>query len=215
MTIPKSEREYRDMVLRIVEDEEEKRVTGYASTFDQPYVLWDDGEVRILEEVAPDAFDEADMGDVIMQYNHEGRVFARVSNGTLTVTPDEHGLLVDADLGGTELGRQLYEEIRGGYTDKMSFGFTVTGEDLIREEEKGEKPIVVTRRITRIGKVYDVSAVSLPANNATCISARTKDVCDGVIAEIAEECREREAAEHKEELRAQLAQLLEEVKNHE
>ena len=211
MTIPKSEREYRDMVLRIVEDEEEKRVTGYASTFDQPYVLWDDGEVRILEEVAPDAFDEADMGDVIMQYNHEGRVFARVSNGTLTVTPDEHGLLVDADLGGTELGRQLYEEIRGGYTDKMSFGFTVTGEDLIREEEKGEKPIVVTRRITRIGKLYDVSAVSLPANPNTAITARTKEYCDGVIAALAEECRRKEAEEHKAQQRAELAQLLQEV----
>ena len=215
MTIPKTEREYRDMVLRIVEEDEEKRVTGYASTFNEPYVLWDDGEVRILEEVAPDAFDEADMADVIMQYNHEGRVFARVSNGTLTVTPDEHGLLVDADLGGTELGRQLYEEIRGGYTDKMSFGFTVTGEEKLRQEETGEKPVVVTRRITKIGKLYDVSAVSLPANPNTAISARTKEFCDGVIAELAEECREAEAAKHKEELRAQLAQLLEEVKNHE
>ena len=215
MTIPKTEREYRDMMLRVVDDEEEKKVTGYATTFNQRYLLWQDDEVRIFEEVSPDAFAETDLSDVIMQYNHEGRVFARVSNGTLTVTPDEHGLLVDADLGGTELGRQLYEEIRGGYTDKMSFGFTVTGEDLLRQEETGEKPIIVTRRITKIGKLYDVSAVSLPANPNTAISARTKEFCDGVIAELAEECREAEAAAHKEELRAQLAQLLEEVKNHE
>lgn len=212
MTIPKTDREYRDMVLRIVEDEEEKKVTGYATTFDEPYLLWQDDEVRIFEEVDPAAFADTDMSDVIMQYNHEGRVFARVSNGTLTVTPDEHGLLVDADLGGTTLGRQLYEEIRGGYTDKMSFGFTVTGEEVLRAEEEG-KPITVTRRITKIGKLYDVSAVSLPANPGTAISARTKEFCDGVIAQLAEECREAEAAKHREELRAQLAQLLRRTKD--
>lgn len=213
MTIPKTEREYRDMVLRIVEDEEEKKVTGYATTFDEPYLLWEDEEVRIYEEVDPHAFDETDMSDVIMQYNHEGRVFARVSNGTLTVTPDEHGLLIDADLGGTTLGRQLYEEIRGGYTDKMSFGFKVTGEaPPLREDIEGE-PIKVTRRITKIGKLYDVSAVSLPANPGTAISARTKEFCDGVIAKLAEECREAEAAKHREELRAQLAQLLRRTKD--
>jgi HK97 family phage prohead protease len=213
MTIPKTDREYRDMMLRIVEDEEEKKVTGYATTFNQRYLLWQDDEVRIFEEVSPDAFAETDLSDVIMQYNHEGRVFARVSNGTLTVTPDEHGLLIDADLGGTTLGRQLYEEIRGGYTDKMSFGFTVTGEEQLREDVEGE-PITVTRRITRIGKLYDVSAVSLPANPNTEITARTKEYCDGVIATLAEECRRKEAEDHKAQQRAQLAQLLQEVKNH-
>ncbi len=213
MTIPKTEREYRDMMLRVVDDEEEKKVTGYATTFNQRYLLWQDDEVRIFEEVDPAAFAETDLSDVIMQYNHEGRVFARVSNGTLTVTPDEHGLLIDADLGGTTLGRQLYEEIRGGYTDKMSFGFTVTGEEQLREDVEGE-PITVTRRITRIGKLYDVSAVSLPANPNTEITARTKEYCDGVIAALAEECRRKEAEDHKAQQRAQLAQLLQEVKNH-
>ena len=58
---------------------------------------------------------------VVMQYDHEGRVFARLSNGTLQLESDEHGLKVRADLSGTELGRNLYEEIKGGYTTKMSF----------------------------------------------------------------------------------------------
>ena len=214
MTIPKTDREYRDMVLRIVEGTEEKRVTGYATTFDEPYLLWEDEDVRIFEEVDPHAFDETDMSDVIMQYDHRGRVFARVSNGTLTVAPDDHGLLTEADLGGTTLGGQVYEEIRGGYTNKMSFGFTVTGEEVLRSEEEGQK-ITVTRRITKIGKLYDVSAVSLPANPGTAISARTKEWCDGVIAQLAEECRESEAARHREEQRAQLAALLKEVKAHE
>ena len=85
---------------------------------------------------------------------------------------------MDADLGGTEIGRQLYEEIKGGYTDKMSFGFTVA-EDRIEEFDEGNKRIYL-RTIVRVGKLYDVSAVSIPANDGTEISARA--FCDGVIA---------------------------------
>jgi hypothetical protein len=123
------------------------------------------------------------MADVIMQYDHEGRVFARKSNGTLEVAPDEKGLHIRADLGGTELGRQLYEEIRGGYTNKMSFGFTVSKQE--RTEEQVEAKTIVHRKITGIKKLYDVSAVSLPANDATEISAR--NFSEGVIAEIEKE----------------------------
>ena len=132
----KSEREYRDMTMEIrsaeneeVEQEDSKIVRGYASTFNDPYTLYEDDEWRFVEVVDARAFDNTDMSDVIMQYDHEGRVFARMSNNTLTVVPDEKGLLIEANLGGTELGRQLFEEIEGGYTNKMSFGFSVDGEE--------------------------------------------------------------------------------------
>ena len=171
--------------------EDEMIVEGYATTFNEPYELWRTDGYTVFEQVAPEAFSEADMTDVIMQYDHEGRVFARSSNGTLTVTPDQHGLKIRADLSGTEIGRQLYEEIRGGYTDKMSFGFTVDQDERLITEEDGETTVL--RTITRIGKLYDVSAVSLPANNATEISARSYS--DGVIAELTEERRQREERE--------------------
>ena len=123
-------REYRNMVLEIVkrDDAEEMRVAGYASTFNEPYTLYEDGDLIYREQVDARAFDETDMSDVIMQYDHEGRVFARISNNTLTVSPDEKGLYIEADLGGTELGRELYEEIRGGYTTKT----LVTGDTFCR-----------------------------------------------------------------------------------
>lgn len=181
-----SEREYRDFILAVVPTEEgasEERqiVKGYASTFNQPYTLWEDDEFVIQEQVDSKAFDEADLSDVIFQYNHEGRVFARNSNGTLTVGPDEVGLGIEADLGGTDIGRQLFQEIKGGYTTKMSYGYTVNGsswED--RKLEDGRT--LELRTITSVGKVYDVSAVSIPANNATSISVR--NLSDGVIAEV-------------------------------
>ena len=191
----KSDREYRDMTMevRTLETEEapDERmiVTGYASTFDQPYTLFENDDWRFNEVVDAKAFDKTDMSDVIMQYDHEGRVFARMSNNTLTVTPDEKGLLIEADLGGTELGRQLFEEIRGGYTNKMSFGFTVDGEDILDTKDTDGKALTV-RTITSVRKLYDVSAVSLPANDATSISVR--NLTDGEIERIQAERLEAE-----------------------
>lgn len=180
----KDNREYRAMTMRVQqrEDGEEdgrKIVEGYASTFNDPYLLWEDRDGwQLWEQVDPAAFDGCDMTDVIMQYDHEGRVFARIRNNTLSVSPDDKGLFITADLGGTEIGRNLYEEIAGGYTDRMSFGFTVTKDK--REETTDEDgKVVVMRTILKVGKLYDVSAVSLPANPGTSIySARG---IDGVI----------------------------------
>lgn len=174
-------REYRNMVMEIEEREDEQMVVkGYASTFNEPYTLYQDEGYTFREEVSERAFDSTDMSDVIMQYDHQGRVFARKSNNTLMVTPDEKGLYIEADLGGTELGRQLYEEIRGGYTNKMSFGFTVSGDEMVTNDTGGH--VDVLRIITDIGKLYDVSAVSIPANDSTSISIRS--LTDGVICEI-------------------------------
>lgn len=194
----KSDREYRDMTMEVRTAEtdeapdERKMVTGYASTFNEPYTLYEDEGWRFNEVVDARAFDNTDMSDVIMQYDHEGRVFARMSNNTLTVIPDEKGLLIQADLGGTELGRQLFEEIRGGYTNKMSFGFTVDGEDYLDTKDVDGKALTV-RTITSVRKLYDVSAVSLPANDATSISVR--NLTDGEIERIQAERLEAEKLE--------------------
>lgn len=184
----KTDREYRNFTfeIRANEPEEERMIVrGYASTFNEPYELYNDGSYIFREQVDPAAFEEADLSDVILQYNHEGRVFARTSNGTLQVSTDDKGLYVEADLGGTELGRQLYEEIKGGYTTKMSFGFVVTEDKREDTENREDNTYSVLRTITKIGKVYDVSAVSIPANDGTSISSRT--LVDGVIKEIEEE----------------------------
>ena len=191
----KNEREYRSMTLAVeerAEDSEEMRVSGYASTFEEPYLLYSDDEVEVWEKVDRAAFDETDMEDVILQYDHQGRVFARVRNNTLTVRPDDHGLFTSADLSGTDIGRELYQEIAGGYTDRMSFGFTVS-EDKRETTEREDGKTIMERTILKVGKLYDVSAVSLPANPGTVIAAR---FLDGAIEEIkAERLAARELAE--------------------
>ena len=192
----KSDREYRNMIMEVRTAEEPAQdeqmiVRGYASTFNEPYTLYENDTWRLDEVVDANAFQNTDMTDVIMQYDHEGRVFARISNNTLKVTPDERGLLIEADLGGTELGRQLYEEIRGGYTNKMSFGFTVDDDEVLDRKEDGKD--LTVRTIKSVRKLYDVSAVSLPANDATSISVRK--LTDGEIDRIR---AERLAAEEME-----------------
>ena len=194
-------REFRDMEVRALEDGDPESyvVEGYASTFNQPYLLYSEPGYRVDEQIDARAFDECDMSDVILQYNHEGRVFARTSNGTLNISTDEHGLKIRALLGGTEIGRQLYQEIRGGYTTKMSFGFKVGEDKRDVKEDKETHDVEIMRTITKVAKLFDVSAVSLPANPATTIAARTYG--EGVIAEAKAE-RQRAAEETEAKLKA-------------
>lgn len=205
----KTDREYRNLAEVLAPSEDEKLVRGYATTFEEPYLLYSDGSYELWEVVDRHAFDKTDVSDVIMQYDHEGRVFARTKNGTLTLAADDHGLLIEANLGGTAIGRELYEEIKGGYTNKMSFGFTVRGDDWDRKMENGIE--ISTRRITEIGKLYDVSAVSIPANDATEISARS--LADGEIARLTAERLEREKKEALEQKRTALRNRIKENSN--
>lgn len=194
----KSDREYRVVMLpdiqfrTIKRDDEEAndyRVEGYATTFDDPYVLYEFDGVKYMEQIDKNALTGADLSDVIMLYNHTGMVYARLSNGTLTIQPNEKGLYIQADLSSTQESRQMWEAINAGLVTQMSWAFTV------EEESYNEK--THTRTILKVRKVYDVSAVSLPANPNTDISARS--YWEGVIAE--QRRRERERAEKVQRIR--------------
>lgn len=202
-------RQYRNIDVsnferRADDDKGEKIVEGYATTFNRPYQVWSYDGYTVMEQIDARAFDDCDMSDVIMQYDHEGRVFARISNETLSLNADDVGLKIRANLGGTEIGRELFEEIQGGYTTKMSFGFKV-GEDKREVTENHEdNTVTVLRTITKISKLYDVSAVSLPANDATSISARS--YFDGLVEELKSE---RLAHDKRERQKKQIKILLE------
>lgn len=198
-------REYRALTMNAINDDE-FIVEGYATTFEEPYHLYsyldENGkEIEVKEMVDKNAFANCDMTDVIFQYDHEGRVYARLSNNTMGLEADEHGLKTRAYLGGTNIGRNLYEEIKGGYTNKMSFGFIVNKAKMVRNSEGG-----YTRIIQEIKKLFDVSAVSYPQNEFTEISARKH--CEGEIAAYETERLEAEKREHqKEELMNRLRGL--------
>ena len=158
---------------------------GYATTFNQPYLLYDFGDYKVYEQIDSRAFDDCDMSDVIMQYDHRGRVFARTSNKTLELNPDNIGLyfrqICPVRPSAISCTRKSMVAIR----QKMSFGFVVGEQKSEYVEDKEHNTVTVTRTITKIRKLYDVSAVSIPANDATQISARS--ISDGLIREIAAE----------------------------
>lgn len=164
---------------------------GYALTFDQPYELCD----GMSEVIDRHALDGADLSDVIMQYDHQGAVLARMRNQTLALMADEHGLYVRADVSKSPRGRDLYEEVSNGLVDRMSFGFTVA------EGGWDYDPATRTSTIRSISKVFDVSAVSIPANPNTEISARS--YLNGVI-----EAEGQELSRRRKEARERLALTL-------
>ena len=157
----------------------ERYVDGYAAKYEK-YLLWDDGDWgKTYERFDPGCFKNTDMSDVIMQFDHAGRVFARITNGTLLVEADDTGLFMAADLDKTELARGLYDDIDAKMITKMSWRFKVGKYHIEYDETTGERTIVHTE----IPKIYDVSAVSIPANDNTEINAR--DFVHGVMDEIA------------------------------
>ncbi len=141
------------------------RVRGTAVVFNVPTCLYEIDGVKYYEVIDRHAFDGCDLSDVIFNYNHCGKVLARLRNKTLSLSLTDTGLDMGADLSGTAAGRDLYEEIRGGYVDKMSFSFVVLASEY--------NTATHTRTITKIRKLYDVSAVDIPAYDDTCISARS------------------------------------------
>lgn len=144
-------------------------VEGYATTFEDPYILFEDYDGwKYVEIIDRHALDECDMSDVIFQYDHEGRVYARNTNNTLYFEPNEHGLFIAADLSKTSLARQMYEDIAVGNVTRMSWAF-IPSEEVYTEDMENK---VFTTRITRVKKMFDVSAVSYPADPNTEISAR-------------------------------------------
>ena len=141
-------------------------VEGYATTFGK-YLLYEYDGYKIYEEIMPNAFDNADMSDIVMQYNHKGRVIARTSNKTLGVEVDSQGLFMYADLSKSNRGIELYNDIKEGLITKMSWAFTVDDLDFLELSEYER-----LYQIKRIKRIYDVSAVSMPANDNTNIQAR-------------------------------------------
>ena len=194
------DREYRSMDMTILEGEEKKyMVEGYASTF-LPYVLFNEDGVDYSERIDRHAFDEADLSDVVFRIDHEGPVYARTSAGTVRLDIDDHGLHNINDLSRTQRSRDVFEDIAVGNYPKMSFAFRVApGGDHYEPETH-------TRVIDRIAKVFDISAVSFPANPTTNLSVSKRDWFDGVIER---ERAERLAAEERQATINRILSLME------
>lgn len=129
-------RQYRQMNTLEIRSEAQEvdspfLVEGYAMKFD-PYPLYEDIDGHtVYEEFRKEAFENADLSDVIFQYDHQGKVLARISNDTLKVSFDEIGMKVSADLSKSQASRELFNEIKEGLVTKMSWGFKPDRESVV------------------------------------------------------------------------------------
>ena len=134
-------------------------IKGYAAVFNSPETY------DYTEVIAPTAFDEADMSDVVLRYNHNDTfmVLARTRNKSLQLSVDEKGLFIDATLqNDIQQHRDIFNAIKSGLIDKQSFAFVVDEDEYDYDTD--------TRTITKIGKVFDTSVVDQPFYNATDVS---------------------------------------------
>lgn len=190
------ERQYRNLSPLGITQKEKRinsdyYVEGYATTFN-PYLLFDDFDGPVYEKFERTAFDGCDMSDIIFQYDHQGKVLARLSNKTLIVECDNEGLFICADLSKSRSSQELYEEINNGLVTKMSWCFIP--QEYHWEEES--RTIVHTK----IKKIFDVSAVSIPANDGTEIYAR--NFVNGEIDKVRQELQR--AKDDRERLKLQI-----------
>jgi len=150
------------------EEEDKMILEGYALVFNNETLIGDE-EYGFIEEIDSRSLSETKMKDVPMKYNHMDSflIIARTKNQSLSLTVDNIGLKVRAELLDTNTNQDIYKMVRSGLLDKMSFAFTVDEQVWNRE---GRIP---KRTITKIERLYDVSVVDTPAYDATSIYARS------------------------------------------
>lgn len=181
----KKDREYRNLGTFKMEldDSEDSYVVGYASTFDA-YPMYEEDGITYYERIDRHAFDDADMSDVVFLRDHSGRVLARTKNGSVELSVDDHGLYQKTNLGLTDAAKDMLEDIAVGNYSQMSFSFTVAEDHYERETH--------TRVIDRFRKIYDISAVSFPANPFTDIGVSMRDYFHGEMEKVEAERLEAE-----------------------
>lgn len=153
--------------LEVRDDDNGITLTGYASTFNQPYDMgW------YMETVDPGAFSRT-LGrspDVRLLINHAGLPLARSTSGTLTLDTDSHGLRVEASLDPTDPDvASLAPKMRRGDLSQMSFGFRVDGKD--GDAWNSDLSERTLRQLDL--NDGDVSVVTYPANPGTSAGLRT------------------------------------------
>lgn len=186
-----------DVELRASDQDEKMVVEGYAITFNQPATH---GYTEIISEKA---LDNTDMSDVPLKYNHEDShlIMARTRNKSLELKKDDKGLFIRAELIDTQSNKDIYKSIKAGLIDKMSFAFTVRGDEYDYDTD--------TRTITDIDKLYDVSVVDMPFYDSTSVYARNEN--DDFLSRRAELRKEHEEALKEEERKLALKEAKEKL----
>lgn len=168
-----------DLAARDEEGGAGNTIQGHAAVFGQTTVIggmW-------KETIARGAFDKTDFTDVLFDANHNlqsiplARSRNNNANSTLQLQVDDQGLNTRAtlDVEDNSDAKALYSAVKRGDVNGMSFIFAVADDEWAWPDDEKELP---SRTIKEISKVYEVSAVSMPAYAGTDISARSSDALE-------------------------------------
>lgn len=166
-------KETRIAEVRLEEAEDKMILEGYAIVYDEPTLIGDE-TYGFIESISRDAITDAAIKDVPMKYNHMDSflIIARTKNGSLTLTSDDVGLKIRAELLDTQSNQDIFKMVKSGLLDKMSFAFVVS------EQEWDQNGDIPKRYIKKIERLYDVSIVDTPAYDKTSIYARSLEAMD-------------------------------------
>jgi hypothetical protein len=166
-------KETRIAEVRLEETDDKMILEGYAIVYDEPTLIGDES-YGFIESISRSAITDAAIKDVPMKYNHMDSflIIARTKNGSLTLTSDDVGLKVRAELLDTQSNQDIFKMVKSGLLDKMSFAFVVSEQEWNRD---GDIP---KRTIKKIERLYDVSIVDTPAYDKTSIYARSLEAMD-------------------------------------
>ena len=166
-------KETRIAEVRLEETDDKMILEGYAIVYDEPTLIGDES-YGFIESISRSAITDAAIKDVPMKYNHMDSflIIARTKNGSLTLTSDDVGLKVRAELLDTQSNQDIFKMVKSGLLDKMSFAFVVSEQEWNRD---GDIP---KRTIRKIEHLYDVSIVDTPAYDKTSIYARSLEAMD-------------------------------------
>lgn len=141
-------------------------VRGYAAVFKSDSENLGGETYRMIEQIAPGAFDDVLKDDVRALFNHDANLIlarSKAGVGTLKIGSDERGLWYEFEAPDTQAGRDLMVSLARGDVDQSSFGFTVSKEGQKWEESSAAGVTTARRMITKVSRLYDVSPVTYPA----------------------------------------------------
>lgn len=150
-----------------------RRISGKAISFDTQSN--DIGFIEILHRgcISQELIDSS---NIVFLYNHDyNQVIARANKGkgTLNIDLRDDGVYFDLEVPNTTMGNDLLENIRLGNITQCSFGFSYANEEGAYKDEKIDD--VWYRNVYKIGKLYDLSAVTYPAYDDTYVNARMQE----------------------------------------
>lgn len=169
---------------------------GHASVFGQPTLIGS-RDFGFVEQIAPGAFDNVLDNDVRLLVNHTGLPLARTTNGTLTLSQDDHGLRNVAQIAATSQGNDVVTLLERGDVSQQSFGFTIAadGQEWSKYESKSDDDLdgMEMRTVTNVGQLFDTSIVTFPAYPGATGSMRTQTVSDDEVRDTLREVMDEES----------------------